>query len=107
VKNDPPAGVADDADLTNTLIDARGDDTELGYRPHTDELQSFRAGAGKRRVWRLCSQQRLWLATVHKGRRGSGKPPGPTVHDDHALWGVTAQRLNQVWLTDTRRAPDG
>jgi hypothetical protein len=29
------------------------------------------------------------------------------VHDDHALWGVTAQRLNQVWLTDTRRAPDG
>jgi putative transposase len=94
----------DDAYLTNALIDAHGDDPEFGYRLLSDELDRLGETVGERRVWRLCSQQKLWSATVRKGRHGSGKTPGPAVHDDHVQRDFTAQRPNQVWLTDTRRA---
>ena len=67
----------EDAYLTNALIDAHGDDSEFGYRFLADELERAGLAAGERRVWRLCSQQRLWSTTVRKGRRGSGKRPGP------------------------------
>jgi hypothetical protein len=87
-----------DAYLTNALIDAHADDPEFGYRFLADELE--RAGhlidgrvIGERRVWRLCSQQRLWSATVRKGRRGSGKTPGPAVHDDHVQRDFTAGQV--------------
>ena len=93
-----------DAYLTNALIDAHGDDPEFGYRLLADELDRLGDGVGERRVWRLCSQQKLWSATVRKGRHGSGKTPGPAVHDDHVHRDFTAGRPNQVWLTDTRRA---
>ena len=46
---------------------------------HRHPVRPEQAGhaVGERRVWRLCSQQQLWSATVRKGRRGSGKTPGP------------------------------
>lgn len=84
----------DDAYLTDALIDAHGDDPEFGYRFLADELARAGLSAGERRVWRLCSAQRLWSATVRKGRTGAGKSPGPAVHDDHV------QR-------DSRRRPPG
>ncbi len=61
--------------------------------------------AGERRVWRLCSQQKLWSATVRKGRRGGGKTPGPAVHDDLVQRDFTAQRPNQAWVTDITEHP--
>ena len=63
----------EDAYLTNALIDAHSDDPEFGYRFLSDELERAGHVAGERRVWRLCSQQKLWSCTVRKGRRGSGK----------------------------------
>jgi putative transposase len=60
---------------------------------------------GERRVWRLCSQQKLWSATVRKGRRGSGKTPGSAVHDDHVQRDFSAQRPDQVWVTDITDHP--
>jgi putative transposase len=95
----------DDAYLTNALIDAHGDDPEFGYRLLSDELDRLGETVGERRVWRLCSQQKLWSATVRKGRHGSGKTPGPAVHDDHVQRDFTAQRPNQVWLTDITEHP--
>ena len=95
----------DDAYLTNALLDAHGDDPEFGYRLLADELERAGLTAGERRVWRLCSQQKLWSATVRKGRRGSGKTPGPAVHDDHVQRDFTAQRPNQVWVTDITEHP--
>ena len=65
----------EDAYLTNALIDAHGDDPEFGYRFLADELERLGEVVGERRVWRLCSQQKLWSATVRKGRRGSGSLP--------------------------------
>ena len=96
-----------DAYLTNALVDAHGDDPEFGYRLLADELERAGHLVGERRVWRLCAQQKLWSATVRKGRRGSGKTPGPAVHDDHVKRDFTAQRPDQVWVTDITEHPTG
>ncbi len=95
----------EDAYLTDALIDAHGDDPEFGYRLLADELGRAGHLAGERRVWRLCSQQKLWSATVRKGRRGAGKTPGPAVHDDHVQRDFTAQAPDRVWVTDITEHP--
>jgi putative transposase len=97
----------DDAYFTNLLIDAYGDDPEFGYRLLADELDKLGHAVGERRVWRLCSQQKLWSATVRKGRRGSGKTPGPAVHDDLVQRDFTAAEPNRVWVTDITEHPTG
>jgi len=93
--------------LTNALIDAHADDPEFGYRFLADELERAGQQVAERRVWRLCSQQRLWSSTVRKGRRGSGKTPGPAVHDDLVQRDFTAQQPDQIWLTDITEHPTG
>ena len=95
----------EDAYLTNALIDAHGDDPEFGYRFLADEVAGAGLVAGERRIWRLCSEQKLWSTTVRKGRRGAGKSPGPAVHDDHVQRNFTAQRPDQVWVTDITEHP--
>jgi len=95
----------EDAYLTNALIDAHDEDPEFGYRFLADEVAGAGLVAGERRIWRLCSQQKLWSTTVRKGRRGSGKTPGPAVHDDHVQRNFTAQRPDQVWVTDITEHP--
>ena len=95
----------EDAYLTNALIDAHADDPEFGYRFLADELEVVGHSVGERRVWRLCSQQRLWSSTIRKGRRSSGKTPGPAVHDDHVQRDFTAQRPDRVWVTDITEHP--
>ena len=95
----------EDAHLINALIDAHSDDPEFGYRFLADEPRRAGLRARERRVWRLCSQQKLWSTTVRKGRQGSGKMPGPAVHDDHLQRDFTAARANQVWVTDITEHP--
>ncbi|MGN6089117.1 MAG: IS3 family transposase [Actinomycetales bacterium] len=98
----------EDAYLTNALVDAHGDDPEFGYRFLADELERLGETVGERRVWRLCSQQRLWSVTVRKGRGGgSGKTPGPAVHDDHVQRNFTASAPDTVWVTDITEHPTG
>ena len=87
-----------DAYLTNELVDLHRDDPEFGYRFLADGLEEAGHDLGERRVWRLCSEQRLWSTTVRKGR--SGKKPGPAVHDDLVQSDFTAKRPDQLWLTD-------
>jgi putative transposase len=94
-----------DAYLTDALLDAHGDDPEFGYRFLADELERAGHAAGERRVWRLCSQQKLWSCTTRKGRRSSGKTPGPAVHDDHVQRDFTADAPDRVWLTDITEHP--
>ena len=97
----------DDAYLTNELVDAHADDPEFGYRFLADKLERGGHTAGERRVWRLCRQQRIWSTTVRKGRHGSGKRPGPAVHDDLVLRNFTAEEPNAVWVTDITEHPTG
>jgi putative transposase len=93
-----------DAYLTNALLDAHRDDPAFGYRFLADELGRAGVTVGERRVWRLCSKQRLWSTTVRKGRRGKGKP-GPAVHDDHVQRNFTAAEPNRTWVTDITEHP--
>ena len=93
----------DEAYVVNALIDAHGDDPAFGYRFLTDELERAGIEVGERRVWRLCSQQRLWSTTVRKGRRG--KSPGPAVHDDHIRRDFTSGEPNRKWVTDITEHP--
>jgi putative transposase len=94
-----------DAHLINALIDAHGDDPAFGYRFLADELERAGIAVGERRVWRLCSQQRLWSTTMRKGRRG--KRPGPPVNDDHLQRDFTATAPNRKWVTDITEHPTG
>jgi transposase InsO family protein len=93
-----------DAYLTNALVDAHRDDPAFGYRFLADELDRAGHVLGERRVWRLCSQQKLWSTTVRKGRRGKGRP-GPAVHDDHVRRDFTTPAANKVWVTDITEHP--
>ena len=97
----------EDAYLTNALLDAHGEDPAFGYRFLADELERAGLSVGERRVWRLCSQQKIWSTTVRKGRRGSGKKAGPAVHDDHVQRNFTATDPNRVWVTDITEHPTG
>lgn len=94
-----------DAHLINAAYDIHHDDPEFGYRFIADELGERGIKAGENRVARLCSQQRIW--SVLTPRRGLRKAAGPAVHDDLLERDFTAERPNQVWLTDITEHPTG
>lgn len=89
-----------DAHTTNAILDVHADDPEFGYRFIADELEQQGQRSCERRVWRLCRQQRVWSTTTKKGRKSSGKTPGPPVHDDLVQRVFTAPAPDVVWLTD-------
>ena len=88
----------ENAYLTNASLDAHHDDPTFGYRFVADELEKAGHQVSERRVWRLCSEQRIWSSFVKKSR--SGKKPGPPVHDDLVQRDFTATAINQKWFTD-------
>jgi putative transposase len=67
----------DNAHLTNAAVDLHCDDPAFGYRFISDEIEAESGlSASERRVWRLCSQQRLW--SVFSKKRGlTGKQARP------------------------------
>lgn len=68
------------AHLTNAAWDSYQEDPAFEYRFLADELHEADLMAGENRVWRLCSQQRLWSVFAHK--RGLTRKAGPPVLDD-------------------------
>jgi putative transposase len=68
-----------DARLVNVIVDVHADDPEFGYRFIADELARAGQATNERRVWRLCRENGVWSTTTKKGRRASGKTPGPAV----------------------------
>jgi len=96
-----------DAHVTNLIVDAHRDDPTFGYRFIADELAAVGHDVNERRVWRLCRDQRIWSTTTKKGRKGSGKMPGPAVHDDLVQRDFSAPAPNVGWLTDITEHPTG
>ena len=94
-----------DAHATNAIIDVHADDPEFGYRLIADELEAGGHRSCERRVWRLCHAQQVWSSTTKRGRRGSGKTPGPAVHDDLVQRVFSAPAPDVVWLTDITEHP--
>ena len=88
----------DDAHLINAAYDIHADDPAFGYRFIADELPGRGIIAGENRVARLCSQQRIW--SVFAKKKGLNRKSGPPVHDDLVARKFTAQKPNQLWLTD-------
>jgi putative transposase len=94
----------DDAHLIDAIIDIHADDPEFGYRFIADELHAAGHACSENRVQRLCALQNVASSTLRR-RRGSGKTPGPPVHDDLVNRIFHAERLDQVWLTDVTEHP--
>jgi len=88
-----------EAYLINVAYDIHTDDPEFGHRLIADELQEAGHQVSERRVWRLCSQQGLFSATVRR-RAKNGKRAGPPVCDDLLERDFTAEALNAKWLVD-------
>ena len=89
----------DDAHLTNAAVAIHADEPAFGYRFIADEIYAESGiPAGERRVWRLCSEQRLW--SVFSKKRGLNRKAGPPVHDDLVERNFTASSPNELWLTD-------
>ena len=93
----------DDAHLINAALDIHHDDPEFGYRFIADELATLGIRASRNRVNRLCTLQRIF--SVHSKKRGTGRKPGPPVHDDLVERQFTAERPNLLWLTDITEHP--
>ena len=87
-----------DAHLTNAARQVHAEDPGYGYRFIADELPRLGITASERRVWRLCSQQRLW--STHSKKHGLNGKPGPAVHDNLVKRVFTASKLNELWFTD-------
>lgn len=88
-----------EAELLNAAYDIHADDPEFGHRFIADELCAAGHRTSERRIWRLCSQQRIFSATIRRARR-MNKKPGPAVCDDRVQRDFTATAPNQLWLTD-------
>ena len=88
----------DEAHVINAAIDIHDDDPAFGYRFISDELADAGFEVSERRVWRLCSQERIW--SVFAKKKGLSRKAGPPVHDDLVGRDFSAERPNALWLTD-------
>jgi putative transposase len=92
----------DDAHLVNVIVDVHRDDPPFGYRFIADELKEMGHELSETRVHKLCRQHKIWSTTTKKGRRASGKTPGPAVADDLVQRDFSAPAPDRVWLTDMK-----
>lgn len=84
----------------NALFDAHRDDPEFGHRLLADEAKTSGEAMADRTAWRICHDNQWFSVFGQRTARGSSIRPGPAVHDDLVQRDFTADRPNQLWLTD-------
>lgn len=89
---------AEEQHLIEVLRHLHEDDPEGGYRVLADDLADLGYRVSERRVWRLCRAAGIRLTITTRKRRY--RKAGPPVHDDLVQRDSTAERPNQLWLTD-------
>jgi putative transposase len=89
----------DEALLWDAIFNAHRDDPEFGYRFVVDEVRAAGFCVAERTVWKICSVNGWW-SVFGKKRGKNGKRSGPPVHDDLVERNFTADRPDQLWLTD-------
>lgn len=89
-----------DAQLVNAAVDAHDEAPTFGYRLIADELEDLGFDASERRVWRLCSENKIISTTIKRRRGGKSARQGPPVHDDLVQRRFAAPAPNRLWLTD-------
>lgn len=94
-----------DAHPVNAIVDVHREDPPFGYRFIADELKAMGHEVSETRVHKLCRQHRIWSTTTKKGRKASGKTPGPPVADDLVQRDFSAPAPDMVWLTDITEHP--
>jgi len=96
-----PVGVREHAEayLANTIHDAHCDDPEFGYRFLADETRDAGHQVCDRTVWRICRDNGWWSVFGKKKPYAKSKPGAPA-HDDLVKRIFTAEKPNQLWLTD-------
>ena len=87
------------AHLANAIFDAHRDDPEFGYRFLADEVRHGGHAACDRTVWRHCVDNGWW-SVFGKKRSCKKAKPGAPAHDDLVKRVFTAERPNELWLTD-------
>jgi putative transposase len=75
----------------------RTDDPTFVYRSIADDLAAAGQLVSGRRLWRLCSQQRLWF--LHAKKRGLRRKAGPPIPQDRVRRAFTAPDIDKLWLT--------
>jgi transposase InsO family protein len=93
-----------DAHTINAIIDGHADDPEFGYRFIADELEAVGDPSCERRVWRLCSQQRIWSTTTKQGRKSHGRHRGRRCTTTSCS-ACSAPTPDVLWLTDITEHP--
>jgi transposase InsO family protein len=88
-----------DAHLIDAALEIHHDDPAFGYRFIADELRAEHdITASENRVHRLCRQHGIFSVLARKpGRRPR---PGAAVADDLVRRVFSAERPNELWLTD-------
>lgn len=88
-----------DAQLIHHLNSIHAEDPTFGYHLIPDKSKVSHAVIRENRVHRLC-RENLFYSSTHGRKRGSGKTPGPAVHDNLLKRDFTANRANEKWLLD-------
>ncbi|MGH8920445.1 MAG: IS3 family transposase [Actinomycetes bacterium] len=88
-----------EAHLADAILDAHLDDPEFGYRFLADEARRAGHSVCDRTVWRIC-RDNAWWSVFGKPKNRKGSKPGVPSHDDLVRRVFSADRPNEVWLTD-------
>lgn len=96
----------DEAWVSNAIFDAHRDDPEFGYRFLADEirLNADYRGVSDRVVWRICRDNQWW-SRFGKPKAAKGSKPATAAHDDLVRRVFTAEKPNELWLTDITEHP--